>query len=249
MAIHLMMTEGPQAGQTFPLDKDFITLGRAPDNDIVVNHPQVSRRHARIRRQEEWLVLEDLGSTNGTFVDDQRLTGSHALQPGDAIGLGTAVTLTLRKVAREAPRQPEQPVDSDTLKMGVEQPPARSPSADAQWPQPHPPSTPPREPSAPRPAPPPSSWQPAEPPPFPGSDRPAYGAESAPPEPSVAPPRPFVEDETEDETERKTWLWVGLGCLAIAFVCFAVGLFLWFAPEGFWLALQDVGIPIPTNPF
>lgn len=91
--LRLVMSQGPQPGQPFPLDKDVLTLGRAPGNDIVINDPQVSRQHARITRQGELMVIEDLGSTNGTFVNGMRLRGPHTLASGDVIGLGDAVTL------------------------------------------------------------------------------------------------------------------------------------------------------------
>jgi hypothetical protein len=90
----LVMDQGPQAGRVFPLDRDVITLGRDPGNTIVINEPQVSRQHARITRRGGVLVLEDLGSTNGTFVNGMRLAGPHALSNGDVIGLSDAVTLT-----------------------------------------------------------------------------------------------------------------------------------------------------------
>ena len=90
----LVVSQGPQPGQTFMLDQDSLTLGRDPSNDIVINDPQISRQHARITRQGDLMVLEDTGSTNGTFVNGMRLTGPHALANGDVIGLGDAVTLT-----------------------------------------------------------------------------------------------------------------------------------------------------------
>lgn len=92
----LVMTQGPEPGQVFPLDKDILGLGREPGNDIVINHPQVSRRHARITRQGGFMVIEDLGSTNGTFANGMRLSGPHTLAGGDVIGLGEAVLLTYR---------------------------------------------------------------------------------------------------------------------------------------------------------
>jgi len=92
----LVMTRGPETGQTFPLDKDSLGLGREPSNDIVIDHPQVSRRHARIVRQGGLMVIEDLGSTNGTFANGIRLSGPHTLAEGDVIGLGEAVLLTYR---------------------------------------------------------------------------------------------------------------------------------------------------------
>ncbi|HIQ01078.1 MAG TPA: FHA domain-containing protein, partial [Anaerolineales bacterium] len=90
----LVMTQGPQPGQTFNLDKELISIGRDPGNDIVINHPQVSRQHARLVLQGGLMALEDLGSTNGTFVNGMRLMAPHTLANGDQISLGDAVTFT-----------------------------------------------------------------------------------------------------------------------------------------------------------
>jgi hypothetical protein len=95
----LVMSEGPQPDQTFVLDHDRLTIGRDPNNDIVINDPQVSRQHARIRRQGGLTVIEDMGSTNGTFVNGMRLANPHTLATGDSISLGDAVTLTYHEAA------------------------------------------------------------------------------------------------------------------------------------------------------
>ena len=90
----LVMREGPQPGQTFILDRDSLVVGRDPSSDIVISDPQVSRQHARIRYQGGLTVIEDMGSTNGTFVNGMQLTSPHTLTNGDMISLGDAVTLT-----------------------------------------------------------------------------------------------------------------------------------------------------------
>jgi predicted component of type VI protein secretion system len=90
----LVMRAGPQPGQTFVLDQDSLTLGRDPGNEIAIGDPQVSRQHARITRQGGLTVIEDAGSTNGTFVNGLRLAGPHTLTDGDVISLGDAVTLS-----------------------------------------------------------------------------------------------------------------------------------------------------------
>jgi predicted component of type VI protein secretion system len=90
----LVMRAGPQPGQTFVLDRDSLTLGRDPGNEIAIGDPQVSRQHARITRQGGLTVIEDAGSTNGTFVNGLRLAGPHTLTDGDVISLGDAVTLS-----------------------------------------------------------------------------------------------------------------------------------------------------------
>jgi predicted component of type VI protein secretion system len=94
----LVMSQGPQPGQTFMLDRDWLTIGRDPSNDIVINDPQVSRQHLRITRQGQMVVIEDLGSTNGSFANGVRLTGPHVLSNGDVVGLGDGVTLTYYEV-------------------------------------------------------------------------------------------------------------------------------------------------------
>lgn len=93
----LVLIRGPHTGRTFPLEKPSLTLGRDPRNDVVIDHPQVSRRHARITRPSNAWVIEDLGSTNGTFVNGTRLAESRALTQGDTIELSEAVALVVWK--------------------------------------------------------------------------------------------------------------------------------------------------------
>jgi hypothetical protein len=94
--VWLLVERGPQRGQEWNLNKDVITVGRDISNDIVINDQQVSRRHARFERQEKnplHFVVEDLGSSNGTFVNKERLTKPIALKHGDSIELGETITL------------------------------------------------------------------------------------------------------------------------------------------------------------
>src|SRR5918997_24318 len=59
--------------------------------DIVLADPEVSRRHAAIRAHGEGIAIEDLGSTNGTYVNDQRVQGTQPLSDGDTVRLGNTV--------------------------------------------------------------------------------------------------------------------------------------------------------------
>ncbi|HEY72100.1 MAG: hypothetical protein DRJ03_22255 [Chloroflexi bacterium] len=98
----LVMSQGPQPGQTFMIDRDVVTIGRDPANDIVINDPQASRQHAHIKRQGNLMIIEDLGSTNGTFANGVRLTNPHTLSNGDVIGLGDSVRLTYHGASPDA---------------------------------------------------------------------------------------------------------------------------------------------------
>jgi len=104
----LVITRGPEPGTRFTLERPTIIAGRHPDSGIFVQHPQVSRRHARIVRRDDGWVIEDLDSTNGTFVNGTRLTGPHRLAKGDEVGLSEAVTLAFRE--REPARTDAPPV-------------------------------------------------------------------------------------------------------------------------------------------
>ena len=84
----LVMRAGPSVGKVFPLEKNEVFIGRDLGNDVVINDPEISRRHARLFSQGSSYVLEDLGSTNGSFVNGQRLMGPNVLRPGDVITLG-----------------------------------------------------------------------------------------------------------------------------------------------------------------
>jgi pSer/pThr/pTyr-binding forkhead associated (FHA) protein len=93
----LVVVQGSLAGTTVALQGQTITLGRAHDSTIVLDDDYASSRHARIYPDQtgQWTV-EDLGSTNGTYLDRQRLTAPTPLQPGMPIRIGRTV-IELRK--------------------------------------------------------------------------------------------------------------------------------------------------------
>ena len=64
-----------------------VSIGRSPDNGIVIDNPAVSHYHARVFNEEGRLMIEDFGSMNGTFVNGQRVK-LLALKPGDAVSVG-----------------------------------------------------------------------------------------------------------------------------------------------------------------
>jgi hypothetical protein len=92
-SFQLVMRSGPTPGKTFPLNKAEMTIGRDTSNEIAINDAEVSRKHSRLVMKGAGYTLEDLGSTNGTFVNGQRLMGPHNLRPGELILLGENVSL------------------------------------------------------------------------------------------------------------------------------------------------------------
>lgn len=89
----LVMRSGPTPGAVHPLEGDQIMIGRDSSNGVAINDPEVSRRHARLTFQGGKYVIEDLGSTNGTFINGQRLSGPHVLKAGDVVALGEQIVL------------------------------------------------------------------------------------------------------------------------------------------------------------
>ena len=77
-------------GRIASLNKPEVTIGRLPECDVVVDDPWASRQHARIRRTDGGFVLVDLGSTNGTLVNDEPIQ-EHVLENGDRITIGETV--------------------------------------------------------------------------------------------------------------------------------------------------------------
>ncbi|MFO7675690.1 MAG: FHA domain-containing protein [bacterium] len=88
------------------LDRDRLSIGRATDNDLVVNYPQVSRHHCRIERRGSGTFIRDLGSMNGTFVNGRRVTEA-LLARGDTIGLGS-YALAFEEERLRHPAEPGQ---------------------------------------------------------------------------------------------------------------------------------------------
>ena len=213
-SFQLVMQKGPNPGKIFELMQDEATIGRDISNRIVINDPEVSRRHARLTLQAGGYVIEDLGSTNGTFVDGQRLMGPHLLRPGQTVMLGEKITLsyealgfdpnaTLVGVAGGAPSPQEtyRVAPGDVYSAA--------------------PPTPPTVQDAPPPAyiPPPAA--------------PAY-TPAAPVYASPAPAAPVEAYESveqgyegleEEEAPQRPWKWVLVGCgvLVVILCCLAVG--------------------------
>jgi pSer/pThr/pTyr-binding forkhead associated (FHA) protein len=92
----LVVTAGPLAGAQLPLGEDQITIGRSNDATLVVADDYASSRHARLFPQDGQWIVEDLGSTNGTYLDRQKVTQPTPVPAGVPIRIGKTV-LELRR--------------------------------------------------------------------------------------------------------------------------------------------------------
>jgi hypothetical protein len=217
-SFQLVMHVGPNPGKVYELSQDEVTIGRDIGNTIVINDPEVSRRHARLTAQAGGYVLEDLGSTNGTFVDGQRLMGPHMLRSGETIMLGEKINLGYEPSAYDPNAtlvggalsgQPAPPASKDTYRV--------TPSEENVY-------TPPPQ-QAPYPA--------SPPPPIPRTEAvsdypPAYSGQvpPGPAEPYVPADEPYAQsydmgEEEEKGRSNRNLIIAGCGCLLVL-VCVCV---------------------------
>ncbi len=208
----LVMHSGPTPGKIFELVQDEITIGRDIGNRIVINDPEVSRKHARLTMQSGGFVIEDLGSTNGTFVNNQRLIGPHMLRPGETVMLGEKISLEYEILGFDpnatvvsAPSPQAAPSSRETYRVETPEfgyPPPIPPAEPAPQPQYY------QEPEAP-------AYQPSPTPVFSGQVPPG------PSEPYVAPAGAYEMAPAEEAPAKKsrTWIYVGCGCLLVLIIC------------------------------
>lgn len=92
----LTVVEGELAGTVIPLASSPITVGRAADSTLVLKDDYASSRHARFFPSDGQWIVEDLGSTNGTWIDRTRITGPTVLRVGAKVRVGRT-TLQLQR--------------------------------------------------------------------------------------------------------------------------------------------------------
>jgi hypothetical protein len=123
--LNLVVQNGPTPGQVFTIDNSPQTIGRGEGCDIFIADPSLSRQHAQIRVTPNGYVLEDLGSTNGSFVNERPVPGGILLAPGDVIRLGATLSFrveygfepkaTMSAVDSAAPMPPAAPASQARL--------------------------------------------------------------------------------------------------------------------------------------
>lgn len=200
----LVMHKGPNPGKIFELVQDEITIGRDISNRIVINDAELSRKHSRLTLQSGAYVIEDLGSTNGTFVDGQRLIGPHMLRPGETIMLGEKVSLEYEVLGFDP---------NATLVSGSSPQAQPATSRDTYRVEPQDYNYQPESPA------PPGYYQQPQAPVYSGN---------VPPGPSehyAAPNEVYDEDMEEAPTRSRTWIYVGCGALLVILCCVVAGAF------------------------
>ena len=98
---------GESAGETIILRRPTVTVGRALDNDVIIDSAEVSRHHARIEAREGVFTITDLGSTNGTSINGRPVT-SGKISDGDVISFGTIAVEFLPYGGPVAERRPNR---------------------------------------------------------------------------------------------------------------------------------------------
>jgi two-component system, cell cycle response regulator len=87
----LVQIHGPELGKKYVLDSDEFTIGRDVKNNIVVDLDNVSRRHAKIFTRQGKTYVSDLGSTNGTYLNDEEVVEETTLRSGDYVKVGGSI--------------------------------------------------------------------------------------------------------------------------------------------------------------
>lgn len=232
-AFRLIVRRGPQPNQVYELTGEVSNLGRDITNDIVINDREASRHHLRFMRGVDGYTIEDLGSTNGTFVNGKRVTGATPLKNGDMVGLGETVTLQF-EVVRPGGVQAAQPVQPPAQQTVASS--AASAEDERYRPQPQPPAqqVQPENPYQPQ--------QPAYQAPQPESQTYAqqgeayYGAGTA--QAAYGPPPPGYDYDPyamRDEEGGNTMQWFLIGCLGLLLLCCCMTVVLAVAVDTFCL--------------
>ena len=102
MQVVLVMFRGEGERRSFSITRDVTVVGRREDCDFRIPLGEISRKHCRIIKDDETLKVEDLGSSNGTFVNEQRISEPCYLKPGDILRVGPFRFLVHYQLSDEA---------------------------------------------------------------------------------------------------------------------------------------------------
>ena len=107
----LTITQGPGAGQTIEPSDTGVVIGRQPGLEVTLDSGAISRRHARLTWEGERVYVEDLKSSNGTFINENRITARTLLRPGDTLRIGSSI---LRLTVPEPRLDPDMTLGAGT---------------------------------------------------------------------------------------------------------------------------------------
>ena len=219
------MRSGPTVGKVYPLEAAEISIGRDSANMVAINDAEVSRRHARMELRGSAYMIQDLGSTNGTFVNGTRITGMQVLNPGDTVAFGEGIVLVY-----------EGAVDPNATVLS-----AKSPATAVQRPvaTPAPSATPTPAPTpAPAPAPAPAVVSASVRPPAPAAvPTPAYSGQ-VPAGPVPMPPAPAPKKK------KKFPVWLIIVIILLVIICVCVGFFLLIDKLNLWCKMLPFLVPL-----
>jgi pSer/pThr/pTyr-binding forkhead associated (FHA) protein len=119
LVLYLIMRQGPEPKRRFPLDKDVVMIGRAKDNDIVIEEQQVSRHHAFVIREGNQWIIEDMGSKNGIHIDGKLITKREKLTPGCLVALGPNVLFSMDAAGTPPPDKTPTDTKRDKINLPV----------------------------------------------------------------------------------------------------------------------------------
>jgi len=222
-----VMRSGPTVGKVYPLEASEISIGRDSSNMVAINDAEVSRRHARMELRGSAYMIQDLGSTNGTFVNGTRITGMQVLNPGDTVAFGEGIVL-LFDVAEDA--------NATVLS-------AKAPPTAVQRPAPAP---------MPAPAPIPAPVRPAAPAPAPV--RPPAPIPVRPPAPAVVPTPAYsgqvpagpvpMPPAAAPKKKKKFPVWLIIVIILLVIICVCAGFFLLIDQLNLWCKVLPFLVPL-----
>jgi pSer/pThr/pTyr-binding forkhead associated (FHA) protein len=102
MEVRLVIEHGRTRKRTFYLRKDENVIGRQKGNAIRIPSPEVSRRHCLLRMRDGYVMVEDLGSSNGTQLNGDDVKGSQVVRPGDRLRIGPVTFIVEYQLTADA---------------------------------------------------------------------------------------------------------------------------------------------------
>src|SRR6266481_5690881 len=118
MDYQLYVVRGRSTSEALKLLQGVTTVGRHDECQIRIKSSQVSRKHCELFEKKGLLLIKDLGSANGTFVNGKKVDGQRVLEPGDELTIG-GVKLRVAKIGQVGPLKPAVHAKSDTAELAT----------------------------------------------------------------------------------------------------------------------------------